>query len=334
MDQLYGFFLYGLSLLTMGGIYAILALGLNIQWGFTGLFNVGIAGFFAIGAYTTAILTTADTGVHLGGYGMPVVVGLGVAMVLSGVVAFAVGLLCIRLRSDYLAIATIGIGEILRLIIKNENWATNGPRGVAKIPRPFEALAEPWDQMAFAALVLVVMFALYFALERARTAPWGRVMSAIRENEDAARAAGKNIERFRIEAFVTGSMLMGLAGGLTAHYIKFIGPNATEPLTTTFLVWVMLIAGGSGNNRGAILGAFLIWFTWSMTEILTGRLPDDWAIRAAYIRVFLIGLVLQIVLQRFAGGILPERRLAGPARSAEGGAPAKHGAQERAPPQP
>ena len=334
MDQLYGFFLYGLSLLTMGGIYAILALGLNIQWGFTGLFNVGIAGFFAIGAYTTAILTTADTGAHLGGYGMPVMVGLGVAMVLSGVVAFAVGLLCIRLRSDYLAIATIGIGEILRLIIKNENWATNGPRGVAKIPRPFEALAEPWDQMAFAALVLVLVLALYLALERARTAPWGRVMSAIRENEDAARAAGKNIERFRIEAFVTGSMLMGLAGGLTAHYIKFIGPNATEPLTTTFLVWVMLIAGGSGNNRGAILGAFLIWFTWSMTEILTGRLPDDWAIRAAFIRVFLIGLVLQIVLQRFAGGILPERRLAGPARSAEGGAAAKHEARERAPPEP
>ncbi len=333
MDQLYGFYLYGLSLLTMGGIYAILALGLNIQWGFTGLFNAGIAGFFAIGAYATAILTTVDTGVHLGGYGVPVVIGLAGAMVLSGIVAFAVGLLCIRLRVDYLAIATIGIGEILRLVIKNESWATNGPRGIVKIPRPFERLAEPWDQMAFAALVLLVMIALYFALERARTAPWGRVMSAIRENEDAARAAGKNVERFRIEAFVTGAILMGLAGGLTAHYIKFIGPNATEPLTTTFLVWVMLIAGGSGNNRGAILGAFVIWFTWSMTEVLTGRLPDDWAIRAAYIRVFLIGLVLQIVLQRFAGGILPERRLAGPAPAAIGTATAKQKVQERAPPQ-
>ena len=332
MDQLYGFFLYGLSLLTMGGIYAILALGLNVQWGFSGLFNVGIAGFFAIGAYTTAIATTADTGVHLGGYGMPAVIGLGAAMVLSGIVALAIGLLCIRLRSDYLAIATIGIGEILRLIIKNENWATNGPRGIVRIPRPFEGLAEPWDQMAFAGMVLLVVIALYFALERARTSPWGRVMSAIRENEDAARAAGKNVERLRIEAFITGAVLMGLAGGLTAHYIKFIGPNATEPLTTTFLVWVMLIAGGSGNNRGAIVGAFLIWFTWSMTEILTGRLPDDWAIRAAYIRIFLIGLVLQIVLQRFPGGILPERRLSGPARGAEGRLAATPKAKERAPP--
>ena len=316
MDQLYGFFLYGLSLLTMGGIYAILALGLNIQWGFTGLFNVGIAGFFAVGAYATAILTTVETGVHLGGYEMPVLIGLAAAMVLSGAIAFFVGLLCIRLRSDYLAIATIGIGEILRLIIKNESWATNGPRGIAKISRPFESLAEPWDQMAFAALVLAVMFALYLALERARTAPWGRVMSAIRENEDAARAAGKNVERLRVEAFVAGAMLMGLAGGLTAHYIKYIGPNVSEPLATTFLVWVMLIAGGSGNNRGAILGAFMIWTIWSMTEILTGRLPDDWAIRAAYLRVFLIGLLLQIVLQRFSRGILPERRLAGPPRRA------------------
>ena len=334
MDQLYGYYLYGLSLLTMGGIYAILALGLNIQWGFSGLFNAGIAGFFAIGAYTTAIFTTVDTGVHLGGFDMPVVIGLGAAMALSGIAAFAIGLLCIRLRSDYLAIATIGIGEILRLVIKNESWATNGPRGIVKIPRPFEGLAEPWDQMAFAGLVLALMIALYFALERARVSPWGRVMSAIRENEDAARAAGKNVERFRIEAFVTGSVLMGLGGGLTALYIKFIGPNATEPLTTTFLVWVMLIAGGSGNNRGAILGAFLIWFTWSMTEILTGRLPDDWAIRAAYLRVFLIGLVLQIVLQRFAGGILPERRLVGPARGETAAPAGKREPQERAPPQP
>ncbi len=134
-------------------------------------------------------------------------------------------------------------------------------------------------------------------------------MSAIRENEPAARAAGKNVEQFRIQAFVIGCAVMGLAGGLTAHYLKFIDPNAAEPVTATFLVFVMLIIGGSGNNKGAILGAILIWTVWSASEIVTIRLPDDWAIRAAYLRVFLIGLVLQIVLQRFPGGILPERRL-------------------------
>jgi branched-chain amino acid transport system permease protein len=159
------------------------------------------------------------------------------------------------------------------------------------------------------ALVLSMVAVLYFLLERARTAPWGRVMSAIRENELAARAAGKNVEQFRIQSFVTGCALMGLAGGLTSHYLKFIDPQAADPLTTTFLVFVMLIIGGSGNNKGAILGAFLMWTIWSATEIVTSRLPDDWAIRSAYMRVFLIGLLLQIVLQKFPGGILPERRL-------------------------
>ena len=237
------------------------------------------------------------------------VVGLVAAMVVSGAIGWVVGRVCIRLRADYLAIATIGIAEILRLILKNETWATNGARGVSMVPKPYEYLPEPWNQLGLMALVLSIVAVLYFLLERARTAPWGRVMSAIRENEPAARAAGKNVEQFRIQAFVIGCAVMGLAGGLTAHYLKFIDPNAAEPVTATFLVFVMLIIGGSGNNKGAILGAFLMWTVWSATEIATSRLPDDWAIRSAYMRVFLIGLVLQIVLQRFPGGILPERRL-------------------------
>ena len=306
--QAYGYMLYFVSLMTMGGIYAIMCLGLNIQWGFTGLFNAGIAGFFAIGAYVSAILTTATSTSHLGGYDLPIALGLVGAMAVTAVIAWLVGLLCIRLRSDYLAIATIGIGEIFRLILKNEIWATNGARGIAKIPLPFETLSEPWNKIGFMLLVLTVVAVFYFVIERARLAPWGRLMTGIRENEQSARAAGKNVERFRIEAFVCGSVLMGLAGGLMAHYIKFIGPGATEPLTTTFLVWVMLIAGGSGNNRGAVLGAFLLWGIWSFSEVLTGRLPAELAVKAAYFRIFLIGLLLQVVLQRYAGGILPERR--------------------------
>ncbi|MGU9958285.1 MAG: branched-chain amino acid ABC transporter permease [Arenicellales bacterium WSBS_2016_MAG_OTU3] len=308
MEQTYGIFLYVISLATMGGIYAILTLGLNIQWGFTGLFNVGIAGFFAIGAYVSAILTTAETTRHLGGYEMPYVVGFAVAMLISGAIAWVVGKICLRLRSDYLAIATIGIGEIFRLIVKNETWATNGPRGVSMVPKPFEGLPEPWNQLLFLALILAVVAIIYSLLEIARKSPWGRVQTAIRENEPAARAAGKNVEKFRMEAFVFGCMLMGLAGAFTAQYLKFIGPNATEPITTTFLVWVMLIVGGSGNNKGAILGAFLMWTIWSASEILTSRLPDELSIRTAYIRIFLIGLALQIFLQKNPLGILPEKR--------------------------
>ena len=309
MDQFYGYFLYGLSLLSFGGIFAILTLGLNIQWGFSGLFNIGIAGFFAIGAYTSAILTTAPSERHLGGFELPIPVGLAAAMVLAAIIAWFVARICIRLRSDYLAISTLGIAEIIRLTFKNEIWATNGARGVSYVPKPFETLVEPWNQIGMAVLILGIVALLYFFLERARTSPWGRVMAAIRENETATRAAGKDVDRLRIQAFVVGASIMGLGGAMMAHYLKFIDPQAAEPLQATFLVWVMLIVGGSGNNKGAVLGAVLMWTVWSATEILTSRLPDEMAIRSAYIRIFLIGLVLQIVLQKFSTGILPERRV-------------------------
>ena len=308
MDPLYGYFLYGISLLTMGGIYAVLTLGLNVQWGFAGLFNAGIAGFFAIGAYTTAILTTAADSSHIGGLELPYAVSFAAAMLIAGVIAYLIGKVCLRLRSDYLAIATIGIAEILRLILKNETWATNGPRGISQIPKPFETLPEPWNHLAFMGLVLGIVAVIYVLLEIARKSPWGRVMTAIRENEAAAKAAGKNVEAFRMEGFVIGCMIMALAGALMGHYLKFVDPNTTDPMLATFLVWVMLIVGGSANNRGAILGAMLMWIVWSATEILTSRLPDEFAIRTAYVRIFLIGLALQIFLQRYPQGILPETR--------------------------
>ena len=288
MDQAYGIGLYVISLLTFGGIYAVMALGLNVQWGFTGMFNAGIAGFFAVGAYTSAILTTEPSVRHIGGLDLPIVVGFVAAMITAGIIAYGVAKICIRLRSDYLAIATLGIAEILRLMFKNETWATNGPRGVSLIPKPFEGLPGPWNHLAFMALVLLIVLALYLLLERARKRPGAASMTAIRENEPATRAAGKDVDRLRIEAFVLGSMLMGLGGALTAHYLKFIDPNAADPLTATFLIWVMLIVGGSANNKGAIVGALLIWTIWSATELLTSRLPDELAIRTAYVRVFLI----------------------------------------------
>ena len=309
MEQLYGIFLYAVFLLTMGGIYAVLTLGLNIQWGFTGLFNAGVAGFFAIGAYTTAFLTTAPSERHLGGLELSPAAGMAVAMLASALVAWGVARICIRLRSDYLAIATLGLAEIFRLVLKNENWATNGARGVSLIPKPFEHLPEPWNQVAMLVLVFAIVFVLYGLLERARRAPWGRIMAAIRENEAAARAAGKDVEKLRIEAFVLGAAVMGLGGALMAHHIKFIDPNSAEPVSATFLVWVMLVIGGSANNRGAVLGALLVWTIWSTTEIITTRLPTEWALKAAYLRIFLVGLALQLILQRYPGGIFRERRL-------------------------
>jgi branched-chain amino acid transport system permease protein len=302
-----GTILYLVSLATMAGLYAILTLGLNLQWGFAGMFNAGIAGFFAIGAYATSILTTPHAEDRLGGFDLPIPVGLAAGVLLSAILGYAVARICLRLKSDYLAIATIGIAEILRLILRNEEWATGGNRGIAGIPRPFEDMDQPWGELSFLLLIAAIVAVLYVAIERAWHSPWGRVMRAIRENEEAAEAAGKDVVAFRAYVFTLGAAVMGLAGGLMAHYLKFIGPDATEPILTTFLAWVMLIAGGSGNNRGAILGAGVIWIIWSGTELLTQRLPPDWQTRSSYIRVFLIGLLLQIVLQRFSHGLLPEK---------------------------
>ena len=352
MEAYLGYFLYVLSLLTVGGIYAIFALGLNVQWGFAGLFNAGIVGFAAVGAYSYALLTTADSPFHIGGFGLPLPIGMATAMAMSALIAGIIGLICIRLRSDYLAIATIGIGEIIKLVLKNETDITNGPRGINKIPRAWEHFSEErfysswpmswfgtpenWEaffdnlpnwywQPLFAGTILLVVYIIYRMLERARLSPWGRMMTAIRENEPAARAAGKNVTQRRIEAFVIGAAIMGLGGALFAQHLRLIEPtNTFDPSKVTFLVWVMLIAGGSGNNKGAILGGFLIWTIWSASELLiSGGIalvsaifetldPSILATRAGFLRMMLIGILMQVILQRYPGGILPEVRPASP----------------------
>lgn len=305
--QLFGLSMYAISLATMIGIYGVLCLGLNLQWGFAGLFNAGIAGFFAVGAYSTGILTSPESPNYLGGFGWPPLLALPIAMLLSGLIAWPVGRICLGLKGDYLAMATIGIAEIIRLVLKNEDWLANGTMGISTVPRPFESLGQPWGNLAFLGFVLLLVAVLYVAAERAWSSPWGRAMRAIRDNELAAAAIGKDVVRFRLEAFVIGSMVMGLGGALSAMYFKFIGSSATEPLLTTFLVWVMLIIGGSGNNRGALLGACLVWLIWSGTELLTNRLPAEWITRSSYMRALLIGIMLIVVLQRFAKGVLPEK---------------------------
>ncbi|HLN23532.1 MAG TPA: branched-chain amino acid ABC transporter permease [Patescibacteria group bacterium] len=294
---------YGVFLLTLAAIYAVFTLALNVQWGMTGLFNIGIAGFYAIGAYTTAIVTTPPDAGHLGGFGLPFAVGLVAAMAVSGVIAVAVGLITLNLRADYLAIASIGIAEILRLIFKNETWLGNGVRGLSGIARPFSD-----DPLVYLVVVLAVLGLVYWAVERARLSPWGRVLRAIRENELGAQAAGKDVFRFRLAAFVLGSAVMGLGGALYAHFVGFISPEAFEPVFATFLVWVMLIAGGSGSNKGAVLGAFVIWALWSGTELLTAQLPASLVTQASAVRVLLIGVLLQVILLRRPQGLLPEEK--------------------------
>ena len=305
--ELAGLFTYFVFFLTVAGIYAVLSLGLNVQWGFTGQINIGVAAFFALGAYSSAIITTAASPHHLGGFGLPFLIGIVAAMVTSGVLAFFVGLITLKLRGDYLAIASIGIAEIIRLFLKNEGWLTNGVRGIPSIPKPLAGLTEQWDALLFLLVILAFVLLTYLALERLYRSPWVRVLRAIRVNEDAVQAAGKNVLRFRLEAFVLGSMVMGIGGGLYAHFTTFISPSAFDPMFGTFLVWVMLIAGGSGNNKGALLGAVIIWGVWSGTEIFTSRLPELWVTRASAIRIFLVGALLECILIFRPQGLLPEK---------------------------
>lgn len=298
---------YVIFFLTFVGIYGVLILGLNLQWGFTGQVNFGVAAFFMVGAYAMAIATTEPTDDHLGGFGLPFVVGLIVSMVFSGALALLIGLITLRLRADYLAIATIGIAEIVRQLLKNEGWLTNGVRGIIDIPKPFEGEVGGAEPLIYLAIVAVAVAIVFFALERLRKSPFGRVLRALRENEDTARASGKSIVSFQLQVFVLGSSIMGLAGGLYGSFFSFISPEAFTNTIANFLPWVMLIAGGSGNNYGTMVGAFVIWGVWSLSGYVIEKvLPADLVTRAGAIQLLLIGVLLQVILLFRPKGLLPE----------------------------
>lgn len=305
---------YAVYFFTFVGIYGVLALALNIQWGFAGLFNIGIAAFFAVGAYTSAILTTGPSENHLGGFGVPMVFGMLAAMAVAGLLAYAIGKLTTNLREDYLAIATIGIAEIVRLVLKNEEWATNGVRGIFAIPQPFQdSVSDGRLRQALYLLVVIAAVAgCYWAIERLRRGPWGRTVRAVREHEDAARASGKDVAKYRLQALVLGAMFMGLGGSLYAHSVQFIVPSAFQPVEGTFLVWVMLIVGGAGNNRGALVGTAIVWGIWVATEIAASRLPAEIATQASAGRLAMIGILVIAILLWRPDGLMPEVRGSNP----------------------
>ncbi len=299
---------YGAFFLTMAFTYAIICLGLNIQWGMTGLFNVGIAAFVAVGAYTSAILTTPDAAERFGGFGLPIAVGWLGAAILSGALSWAVGALTIRLRSDYLAIATFGVAVTVQLCMLNLQSVTGGAFGIGFIPRPFADLQG--DALLFSlancGLMALVVLVFYLGLQHLSRSPWGRVLRAIREDEAAAQALGKRPVRFRLQAFSLGGAIMGLAGAAQAHFIGFIAPDNYMPVLT-FQVWAMLIVGGSGNNRGAIAGAILVWGLWALTAAaVSAFVPPEEQARAAALQIVAIGLGLCLMLLLRPRGLFGE----------------------------
>ena len=313
-----GIIAYLVSLAIMAGVYAVFALGLNIQSGYTGLVNFGIAGFFCIGAYTSAMITTPmPTGVYaqyvhqIFGLNLPFVFGLIGAALVCGIVALLIGIPTLRLglSEDYLAIATLGIAETFRLIFNNETWLANGPRGLMGLPQPLHNLVEPKNyNYIYLIIILIIVVIIYLLIERSIRSPWGRVLRAIREDEVSASMSGKDIFNFKMQSLIFGARVMGIGGALYAHYTKAISPSVFTPLYGTFIIWVMLMAGGSGNNKGAILGAYVIWGIWIGTTFLTDLLPYTLKARAPYIRFLVIGVLLEFILLYRPQGLLGEEK--------------------------
>ena len=246
---------------------------------------------------------------RVGGFGLPVALGWLAAMLMSGLAGLVVGMATLRLRHDYLAITTFGIAVTMQLVALNAQWLTGGAFGVQFIPRPMQGwlgTGLAWT-LGYLAVVALLLGAVYLALERLVRSPWGRVLRAIREDEDAAASLGKHAFKFRLQSFIIGSMLMGLGGALYAHFIGYIAPEDFLPILT-FQIWAMLIVGGSGNSRGALLGAYLVWGFWAVSGgLLRGIVPQAEQARAASLQVVLIGVLIALMLVLRPRGLLGEQ---------------------------
>ncbi|MBW3631397.1 MAG: branched-chain amino acid ABC transporter permease [Chloroflexi bacterium] len=314
------------SLATMA-IFAIVCIGLNVQWGYTGIFNFGVVGFFMVGAYTAAIVTKSPAdgqfATYIGGLGdalaavplpgagawLPFLVAIIAAAALSAALALPLAWPIVRLREDYLAIALIGAAEVLRRIATEERWLVNGSRGLGGIPRPLAGWvnADAYNYV-FLLIVVVLLLLVYVLVDRGIRSPWGRVLRAIREDEDATAAAGKDVVAFKLQGFVLGAAIMGAAGALFAFQQGAVSPETFTHFFGTFIFWAMLIAGGSGNMVGTIVGVYVIWGLWSTTLQLQGfDLPAFVEGRIPHLRDTLVGVIIVVVLLVNPRGLVPER---------------------------
>jgi branched-chain amino acid transport system permease protein len=289
---------YLTAMAVSAGIYALLALGVNLTWGMAGMVNLGLAGFFAVGGYATALLTKAGVAIPL---------GIASGAIAAAVTGAGVALLTARLRADYLAIVTLGFSESVRIAAANEIWLTNGSDGIAGIPGPWRGMVSPQQfNLLFLGIVVVVLIAAYTLLERLGQSPFGRVLRAIRDDEDVAAVAGKHVLAFKVNAFAIGAAVLGLAGALYAHETSYIAPDIFAPLLTLNII-LALVAGGIGNNTGAVLGAVLIVVLLEGTRFAAPFLPFLAPAQIAAVRELLVSVLLLVVLRILPAGIIPER---------------------------
>jgi branched-chain amino acid transport system permease protein len=305
-----GLFSYLVFFAIVALILGIATLGLNLQWGSTGLFNAGVVGFYGVGGYTMAILTAEHRPELLGNFGLPWPIGIVGAMAASALAATGVGLVTMPLRGDYLAIATFGIAVSFQLVALNWEGLTGGSLGLTSIPHPLAHLfgSSVEYNLFYLGLVVAAAVCVYVGLERIVRSPWGRVLTAIREDETACVALGKNARLFRLQAFVIGSTIIGLAGALYVCFIGFVSPFDFVPIVT-FQIWTMLIVGGSGNNKGALLGAVVVWALWTASgSLISSLVPVAYQTQGGAVQSVLIGLVLVLTLLFKPRGLIGESR--------------------------
>ncbi len=290
---------YLLALGVFAGLYALMALGLNVIWGLAGMVNLGLAGFYLVGAYASALLTVR---LH-----WPLPAAWLAATAASALLGTAVAGITARLRGDYLAIVTLGFAEVLRLLAANEVWLTNGTDGISAIPGPGRGVLGALGFNAlFASIVWGAVAVVALGLARLSRAPWGRVLRAIREDETVAAVAGKRTLAFKVQAFALGSGVLGLAGALYAQFNAYVAPDAFQPLITIYVV-LALTAGGTGSMGGAVVGSIFVVALMEGTRFLAAVLPFLSPVQIASVREGAIGAALILVLHLRPQGLLPER---------------------------
>lgn len=288
---------YVIAMATLAAIYGMMGLGLNVIWGMAGMVNFGIAGFFAIGAYVSALSDTR--------LGLPIVAGLELGAVMTGLVG---GLACLglrRLRDDYFAIVTLGIAEVVRTVADNEIWLTFGSDGISNIPQPLRSQFETGYNVFYLALC-VTLTALAFGLaERARASPFGRVLRALRDDPQVAAVAGKSVVWFQVRAFALGGVMIGLAGALYGHFTRYVTPDIFVPLLTIY-IFLAVTVGGKGSNLGTIIGTVIVVFLLESSRFVTEILPGISPVQIAAGRGMLIGVCFLALLQLRPQGLLRE----------------------------
>jgi ABC-type branched-subunit amino acid transport system permease subunit len=287
-------FAYITSLVIFAGILALFSLGLNLQWGFAGLVNFGHIAFMTVGAYSTVLLTLN---------GVPFLLAVAIASGLSALLGLIIAGITLRLRDDYLAVVTIGISEIIRLISKNEEWLTRGTRGIQSYPIPFAKMVTiDWQKPLLAILLIFVIAVIYWRLEWLVRSPWGRVLKAIREDEEVAKALGKNVFWYKVQAFVIGGAIAGLSGSFYAWQLTTIYPESFQQ-ELTFQAWTIVTIGGAGSNFGVLIGSVIF----QIYNVIFRFLPDSIRLdggKFEAIQLMLIGLTLILLMVWRPQGIL------------------------------